>query len=205
MKRFPISAPLLWAGLLALTLIIHFFITFLYLTPNNPVKTRHGESLFAYMDPLFAQNWKLFAPNPVSHHRDVQAKARVIDPDTGQLRETDWKDLTGPLIREKQAHRLSSEDRVTRYFVSGSRSFQEDNQKQKKTGEWMLQRAASTALGQAMPDQKIKAIKFRVVTNTFPRFDVRHKSDDSTPLHFRESNWLPYRPVGSGAAKGWPQ
>ncbi|PTX60797.1 hypothetical protein C8P63_108107 [Melghirimyces profundicolus] len=204
MKRTRFSAPLAWAALLAGILMVHFFLTFLYLTPNNPVKNRHWDSLHAYMDPLFAQNWKLFAPNPVSQHREVWAKARIRDPVTGEIRETGWKNVTRPMVRERQNHRISSEGRVLRFLISGSRDFKSEDPEEKEKGSWMLQRATSTYLGEVLPGETIQQIKFRVVTDTFPRFDERHKADGST-LHFAESDWLGYRPVPSGPAKEWPR
>ncbi|WP_188432464.1 DUF5819 family protein [Kroppenstedtia guangzhouensis] len=205
MKRFGISGPLWWAVLLAVVLAIHFFITFWYLTPNNPVKSKWWDRLYAYMDPLFTQNWQLFAPNPVSQHQDVWAKARVKDPATGQLRETDWKNITRPMIRDKQSQRISSEGRVLRQISVGARHFRGDDPKEKQKGEWILQRSVSTALGLTFSDSDIQQVKFRVVTNLFPRFQDRRKGDDETPLYFHESGWLEFLPVGPAAAKEWPE
>lgn len=205
MKKNRIPAPLWWAALLASFLAVHFFITFWYLTPNNPVKSKRWDTLYAYMDPLFTQNWQLFAPNPVSRHQDVWAKARVVDPKTGKIQETDWKNITGPMIREKQSQRISSEDRVLRHISVGARQFEGKDPKEKKMGKWILQRSVSTALGQALPETEIQQVKFRLVINVFPRFKDRQKGDDETPLQFRESEWLEYRPADPAPAREWPE
>ncbi len=204
-KRFGISGPLWWALFLVGVLAVHFFITFWYLTPNNPVKSKWWDSLYAYMDPLFTQNWKLFAPNPVSQHQDVWAKARVKNPANGQVQETDWQNITAPMIQEKQPKRISSEDRILRQINVGARQFRSKDPKEKQEGEWILQRSASTALGQALPDSHLSQVKIRVVTNLFPRFQNRHKGDDETPLHFQESGWLKYQPADPSPAKEWPE
>ncbi|WP_142505906.1 DUF5819 family protein [Melghirimyces algeriensis] len=201
MKRY---LPLVWALFLAFALLFHFFVTSLYLTPDNPVKSRWWDSLYAYMDPLFAQNWKFFAPNPVSQHREIWVKGRIRN-ETGQFQETDWKNITRPLIRQKQKRRIGSDQKVHRYFISGARLFKSDKDSNKKKGEWMLQRVASTALKQMFSEQEIQQIKFRVVTNTFPRFKERQKGDHTTPLHFQESDWLEIQPIPSGTAREWPE
>ncbi|OYD06940.1 DUF5819 family protein [Paludifilum halophilum] len=198
-------ALLLWILLLAGSLILHFSVASLYLSPDNPVKTKAWDFLHDYMDPWFTQNWKLFAPNPVSQHQSLWVKMKVENPQTGGLTETDWKDITQPLVLKHQESRISSEARVLRYMESGSQSFLDEEADRKKRGKWMIQRAASTAVGPTFSGKRIRQIKVRVVSNTFPRFDQRHKPDDTGTLHFQETDWMPYSPVDSAAAKEWPR
>ncbi|MFC4077622.1 DUF5819 family protein [Salinithrix halophila] len=194
----------LWIVLLAGIFVLHFSLTAFYLTPDNTLKVRWWEPLNRYMDPLFTQNWKLFAPNPVSQHKDLWVKIRYVQPD-GNLRETGWKNITRPIFREKQTARISSEGRVIRYFHAGMRSFEEKDPLQQKKGKWMLIRAASTAVATRFPDKEIRKVKARIVTNTFPRFKERRQPDDRGPLQFRETEWRDYAPVKSPAEKEWPR
>lgn len=188
------------AGVLILLLIVHTLLVVLSLTPDNPVKKQYQDRIQGYMDPLFTQNWKLFAPNPVSQHRSLAAQARIVDPRTGKTTESEWLDLSQPLIKQKQQNRLSSEALVTRYIISGIRDYHHRNEGRKQNGEKMLQRAASTALQQQWPEQEIQEIRFRTILQSVPPFDERHRDDDSMQREYHESEWLPFTP----AAEEWP-
>jgi hypothetical protein len=187
-------------------LMVHTGLTALYLSPENPLRSRVWDTLYGYMDPLFAQNWRLFAPNPVSQHQNLLAKARVKDRETGVIRETKWMDITRPIIQNIQTNRLASEGRVTRYMTSAIRSYVYDKGEEKKVGKWMLQRAVSTALEQRLSSGKeIEEINIRIVSNTFPRFEQRSKPDNEGIVQFRETGWMPYRTAASSAGEEWPR
>ena len=77
------------SGLVAIHLIA---VTFAAVPPNrysNAVAPSTG-----YLGAYFAQNWRLFAPNPVAEDRTVQFQASYRD-DAGDLAQTDWIDWTG--------------------------------------------------------------------------------------------------------------
>ena len=69
---------------------VHLSATFLYNAPANPVSQRYAPQVDWWMNPLFAQNWRLFAPNPISENVAVQARAS-LRPDG---RPTAWFDLS---------------------------------------------------------------------------------------------------------------
>ncbi|SDW77482.1 hypothetical protein SAMN05444487_10665 [Marininema mesophilum] len=193
----------IWIGLLTSLFILHFAVTAFYLTPDNALKTKWWKPLNQYMEPLFSQNWKLFAPNPVSQNKDLWVKVRIVTPE-GKTKETGWKNITRPLFKKKQAERLSSEGRVIRYLHAGMRSFENKDTTEQKKGVWMLRRAASTAITNLYPNKKVRAIKIRIVTNTFPELKKRHQPDRSGPLHFKDTKWLDFSPTPSPVAKEWP-
>jgi hypothetical protein len=68
----------------------HLTASFLYNAPANPVSQRYAEQIDGWMDPLFAQDWQLFAPNPFSENIDIQARGALAA--TG--RTTAWYDLS---------------------------------------------------------------------------------------------------------------
>jgi hypothetical protein len=68
----------------------HLSATFLYNAPANPLSQRYAKQVQRWMEPLFSQNWHLFAPNPLSENVSVQARASLA-PD-GRL--TGWVDLS---------------------------------------------------------------------------------------------------------------
>jgi hypothetical protein len=55
----------------------HLAATFLYNAPLNPVSQRYAKQVNWWMEPLFDQNWRLFAPNPISVNVSVEARARL--------------------------------------------------------------------------------------------------------------------------------
>ncbi len=48
----------------------------------------------AYLNPYFTQNWRLFAPKPISEDRNVLFQGAYID-DEGRPQRTEWVDWTG--------------------------------------------------------------------------------------------------------------
>ena len=69
---------------------LHLAATFLYNAPANPVSQRYAGPVNRWMEPLFSQNWRLFAPNPISENIEIDARAS-LDPD-GRL--TGWVNLS---------------------------------------------------------------------------------------------------------------
>jgi hypothetical protein len=69
---------------------VHLSATFFYNAPTNPVSQRYSKQIQWWMNPLFNQNWQLFAPNPISENVTVQARASLA-PD-GWV--TGWIDLS---------------------------------------------------------------------------------------------------------------
>lgn len=77
---------------------IHFAFTFLFNAPSNPVKDVLGGQVSSYMQPMFQQNWSLFAPNPVNSEDEVLVRAELSGPesgpDAGTPTVTEWESAT---------------------------------------------------------------------------------------------------------------
>ncbi|MBG6189590.1 hypothetical protein IWX64_000510 [Arthrobacter sp. CAN_A212] len=84
----------LTAGGLGLALAAHFTFTILHVTPVNPLKVEQERVVNAWVQPLFVQNWQLFAPDPIAHDQGLLVRARLIG-GTGPA-ETDFVDITTP-------------------------------------------------------------------------------------------------------------
>jgi Family of unknown function (DUF5819) len=104
----PEAAPTTWwsRGLVALVALLvagivgfHLLATFLYNAPPNPISQQYAAPLKAWMNPVFTQNWELFAPNPLSEYIDVQARASLV----GDARLTAWQDLSA-IDRQSTLH-----------------------------------------------------------------------------------------------------
>lgn len=74
----------------AALVVVHLAATFLYNAPANPVSQRYAKQVSWWMEPLFSQNWRLFAPNPISENVEIDARAS-LDPDG---RTTAWVNLS---------------------------------------------------------------------------------------------------------------
>ena len=60
-------------GISALALY-HLGITFLTNSPTNTVSTKFATPIAKWVYPWFEQNWRLFAPNPMSQNFTVEAR-----------------------------------------------------------------------------------------------------------------------------------
>jgi hypothetical protein len=75
---------------------------FLSAAPLNVVATRQpAETLMRHISPFFAQNWQLFAPDPISEDTGLLLKARHrVD---GRTVESRWIDITTPRVDRSQS------------------------------------------------------------------------------------------------------
>ena len=66
-------------------------VTLAALPPNRYSDAARGQT--AYLDPYFTQNWRLFAPTPISEDRSLRFQGAYVDADGRQAR-TPWVDWT---------------------------------------------------------------------------------------------------------------
>ncbi|WP_096437810.1 DUF5819 family protein [Alteribacter populi] len=89
-------------GVFLCTLFVsHFSITLLYNSPSNPVQAKNQPVINTYMNPLFEQNWRLFAPDPVTTTTHFHVKAKLGD------RETEWIDLINYMVDKNYQNRFT--------------------------------------------------------------------------------------------------
>jgi len=99
-------------------LVVHFALTIAYVMPFNPAQAEVQPLLSATIGSFFSQNWRLFAPDPVSG--DMALLARCMTPtemgsaSPGKLPSEGWHDLSTPLWLRFQQHRFSAYDRLAR-------------------------------------------------------------------------------------------
>ncbi|GGU03396.1 MULTISPECIES: DUF5819 family protein [Streptomyces] len=77
---------------LAVTLV-HVLLVFLYVAPSNAISRAYSQQINAWVQPLFSQNWRLFAPDPQSVNRQVSARVGKTAPN-GTTHVSDWIDLS---------------------------------------------------------------------------------------------------------------
>ncbi|MFI2263980.1 DUF5819 family protein [Streptomyces tubercidicus] len=90
-------ALLVGAALLGL----HFWVASFSQMPLTPVKLRFMSFVNNYLEPYQAQNWKLFAPNPLSENRGILARGRCAN---GKV--TSFYDVTRRYIDAAQSSRF---------------------------------------------------------------------------------------------------
>lgn len=176
---------------LVILLIIHFGMTILYLTPENPLRTKHWNIIYAYMFPYFSQNWYLFAPNPVNQHQNLEIKVKY-KAKNGEILETKWIDTTKPLLKKLYANRFSPNQRIFEYQSTAMHTYVYNQNRRKQAEKYMRLYADYFLKNYFHPDGKILAYQIRVVTNKFPRFDKRHLPDSKGKKYYNYTKWLGY-------------
>lgn len=73
--------------------VAHLLMVCLYVAPVNPVSQRYSKQIDAWIDPLFDQNWQLFAPEPQSANWQISARTVYAGPG-GRPQVSSWFDLT---------------------------------------------------------------------------------------------------------------
>jgi hypothetical protein len=104
----------------------HGAATYLWVAPSTPIRDMLPDGVLnSYMDPMFAQAWSVFAPEPIDGDYRVKVRASVVGED-GTSRTTEWVDasaaetsqLAGTLMQSRAgivAHKLAMKY-YERYF-----------------------------------------------------------------------------------------
>lgn len=91
---------------------VHVVCTALYLLPPNPMTGYWSEPVRRYMEPLFAQRWLLFAPEPATNSLKIWSRYQCA----GSW--TRWRDPAAPLLETHQRNRLSPAGKLL--YISNS-------------------------------------------------------------------------------------
>lgn len=96
----------IWIKIVAIVfgvvLCAHLTATAIFVGPANAAKTALGSSLTSYMQPLFQQDWSLFAPTPISVEYTLWVRG-WYDESTP----TEWVNATGLEIEGNILHSLA--------------------------------------------------------------------------------------------------
>lgn len=79
----------------------HVLTTILYHLPYNPLTPYYQNYVTSYIQPVFAQNWKMFAPEPPSSFDRFWYRCKFYS------RWSEWKDSTHALLSVYNENRLS--------------------------------------------------------------------------------------------------
>ena len=100
----------------AALLIFHFFATVLYLAPANPVTKFYIEKVSNYIEPIFTQNWGLFAPEPATVSLQLWYRCQTTDQAW-----TEWQDPVYELFRYHHRFPLTYRGKLTYIYQSIAR------------------------------------------------------------------------------------
>lgn len=78
--------------------IVHVSFLTLYLLPPNPFTNSYREIVQWYIDPIFQQNWKLFAPDPQPYSLKVFYQCAG---------DKDWRDPVASVLEAHQKYRIT--------------------------------------------------------------------------------------------------
>ncbi len=205
--------------MLAAAIFCHFSFVVLSLLPLNPLSYALGDVLAAYVLPFFAQNWKLFAPEPVSS--DSAAYARAIYHERGEERTTPWIDFTDPVLDAVRRNPVSPLNfRLTVMSKAMAGVFGEAGlaaadavQREKLMDEWVdpvrmprglvvLEAAGSAVLRAAYPGIAFEHVQVMMSSHPVPRFSKRYDSQVKQPTDYFVFRPSAFPTVVSWAASG---
>lgn len=116
-KLFRFYLPVLGMILFCGWVCIHFVMTALYVMPLNPIKMLASPVVTAYIQPLFTQNWHLFAPDPIDESRILTVACKAKDSlgaNSATPKESEWHDASTLLRKQFQRNRISAAERLNR-------------------------------------------------------------------------------------------
>lgn len=211
MKHSPVTWGII--GVLAGLAALYVVNTVLYLTPPNPLKARFLPAIVRLAHPLFAQNWHLFAPEPVRVNHVLTVRCR-----TDQL-VTPWRDVTQPMLDRHHRDRTSPMSRLLRVHQNAIRYYlgwlpdewralacrrnpraaacrrdHPDFAQQRDVGLYLLRRVASAACDQATGPGRTRAVQIGLLIHYPPQWSGRHRPESDGRTESIRLPWASYLP-----------
>ncbi|SDY46103.1 DUF5819 family protein [Thermoactinomyces sp. DSM 45892] len=216
----------MWKKILSLgflgAFVVHFALTALYVSPSNPLKVKYSQVVNGYMEPLFTQNWKLFAPDPVTSDNTFYVRVKIKETD-GQEKITGWFDITSDLFKKNQENRFTPYNRLLRFPRSSIALIGEQDDilatlkkkvqdkkvdeekfkdllegekiKQKKTyATKLVNRYAESYLASVFPGKKIEQLQVMMVETESTPFSKRADKSYQNKKSSYEFDWKDYQP-----------
>jgi hypothetical protein len=203
--------------LISLFVIIHFTVILLGVIPPNPITVKHNRLINAYTNPMFTQNWHLFAPDPISNNTTTYLQVKYIDK-TDDIITSEWIDVSTGLVDANKQKYLSPINRLVRVNtgVKSSVAIQDDltwqyinsekAQKNEKMEEYeklleentdkyskkLLQRHANSLASKRFKEKEIKETRIMWVLEESIPFSERNNNNFEPELSSITSDWYSY-------------
>lgn len=197
-----------------LALSVHFGLITLSVVPEQAVPGPVERVSSGYADPLFRQEWGLFAPDPLDGDLQIFVRARPAGSETW----TEWTDIYGPIRDEVRSRPFSPRAFVRVNLLRSALSpikvmfFENDtlSERRELLLKWQepgsrpaeltsLDRMASAAMAEPFPDLDLEAVQTRLVLTLIPR-EQQRPGQRQVPLRLTlpESKFDPQLPALSG-------
>lgn len=185
------------AAVVAMLLLVgvgfHLLFVTLHAAPPNQASRKYDEHTRQWIYPLFEQNWRLFAPDPLNLNVRVNVRVQLQAAD-GSLTESEWADLTGDDVAHIRGNPFPSKAdqnllRRAWDFYTGSHNTDETRANwQGELAEGYLRRIV---VGRLQDDGKgrIVAVQLRAVSTPIPP-----PGKDRIEPSVRELGWWETRP-----------
>ncbi|KOR88905.1 hypothetical protein AM231_06820 [Paenibacillus solani] len=198
--------------------ISHFFLIFLYLSPANPVKAAMNPVIHQYTQDLWAQNWSLFAPEPLHNNTALLVKCK-----DDASKESQWYNINAGMLDSLHNEPLGPFVRLSRMHLTAIRYYQgfsdptselfrqkicgsdpdntvckRDDASSKTTkqmGTKMLKRLGSVACTQLTKSNKLQDVKFRVLFASVKPYSERMNQQWKPEISGFETEWLKFEQV----------
>lgn len=218
----PVPVRRLWARVVAVAAVgvigvLYVVSAVITAGPITPLSLRYGEVANKVIQPYFAQNWQLFAPDPISEEWGTLARLRCVDGRT-----TDFVDITSPHIDAIHNTRLfpSRQQRIVsnsmlsifvqdphlrRYreklideeVVHDGATTRDDPLLAATREEIAVREQAESVLARfaiaSVPygcEGDPEAVQLRYMMHRFPPWSERHRWDETGTVEILESAWL---------------
>lgn len=182
------------AVVVLLAVLVHAGMVFFHVAPKNAVNTEHKKVIDTYLFPELAQNWGVFAPNPLLTNSRVMARAEVRTAD-GKRATTLWVDMTAYDLRTLRGTLVPS--MTMEQFRQGWNNYNRTHDRAGrpigKLGlltEQYLKRLTLARLRSVVGGNSVQRIQFRELTQAIqpPEWTGRKVSD---VWKSRDFAWLP--------------
>lgn len=101
--------------------IFHCLVLALYLLPQNPLSQAYLPSVNRYMQPFFAQNWNLFAPEPATFSLQFWYRCSNT-PVNQEISWSSWQDPLAQLIAEHKENRFTFRGKLIYVYQNFTRN-----------------------------------------------------------------------------------
>ena len=164
--------------------LYHLAITFLTNSPENTVSTRFAQPIGKWVYPWFEQNWRLFAPNPMSQNFTIEARVAT----DCYKNVTPWYNLSQmdyDTILHNPFPGHTEQNELRRAWTDGySTTHDQSDVGTGGRAEMMRQYLVNIALervrplsgGDGVPPGSIADIEFRVTTTDIPPASDPHQA-----------------------------
>ncbi|WP_457032331.1 DUF5819 family protein [Kitasatospora sp. P5_F3] len=183
--------------------LVHVLLVFMYVAPPNQLSQAYSRQINAWINPLFEQNWRLFAPDPESATRQVSVRtARTSRDGTRQV--GDWFDLSAvddSDVKHNVFPSHTTQNMLRRAWAAYLESHGSDDKPHSERARMLQEYLRNIAVERvaAHQDSTFDAVQLRVITQPIaaPTTAGGPRPVSSTPVDTRYLPWWKVAPDGN--------